>query len=213
MNYIILYCCLIPIATVFATLVDKKTGWKNHLMICILATPYYVIILTLAQLLRIKFLVSILEDCPSLIVAAFFIANIVLFFRFDSILASGYDARMHKLNYAEANGHKIVTYITNDDEYNKEYLPEELQAASSKEVGYILEITESSKSKTYRNLTKHMDEDVTMQILHLKLIDCDTNRTVASEFIDQEFPGNTTKSYISVPESIVMKWVTSVYPE
>lgn len=80
-------------------------------------------------------------------------------------------------------------------------------------MGYILEITKSSKSDTYRNLSTYMDEKVTVQTLNLKLIDCDTNRTVASEFIDQEFPGSTREKFISVPESMVRDWVSSVYPE
>ena len=210
--YIILYCCLILIATVFATLVDRESGWMIHLFTCIIATPYYVLLLTLAKLLRIKFFVSILEVLQTLLCFIFFIANIMMCLSFGDVLADAYNNRMHKLNYTEADGTKIVTYIANDDEYNKDYLSEELQANSAKEVGYVLEVTMSSKDKLYKNLSTYMDEKVTVQTLRLKLIDCDTNQTIASTFIDPEFPGSTTKSYIPVPESTVMEWVVSAYP-
>lgn len=114
-KYIILHCCLILITATLTTLIDRKSKWLTNFYMCLCFTPYYMMLLTLAKLLRIKFLVTLMENGCGLLYFAFFIASIVLCIGFDDILANGYDSSMHRLDHTEADGQKIVTYITNDD--------------------------------------------------------------------------------------------------
>lgn len=143
----------------------------------------------------------------------FIIVGAMIGFIVTPIVRDSYNTTMRDLDPSAANGNLVTAYNTKDDVYFDTYLPKDLKAKKTKQVGYILNVTYGTTSQKYSD-GGYLTYSKEGETIDAQLIDCSTGEVIASQYFEAYFPEYVDLAdELKVEPSVVAEWLTHVYPK
>ena len=112
-----------------------------------------------------------------------------------------YHTLMTPLLTSNPSGDRVVTYL--DNQYSRKYIPEQLQAASPEEVGFILQLNVKQLRAMYTEGTVFGEK------IQASLVESSSGTVIAETTFQTVFPETLSSRIwkVPVPEEDIMNWV------